>query len=340
MTEQRKIDAFAHILSEPVVEGLREVMPAYFSTPNVRYRPAIADLSARLSMMDRYPGYEQVLTLTGPPLVDWLDQKGAAEMARRSNDSLAELVASHPDRFTGFAADVSLPDVEFAIGEAERAVHDLGALGVQIYTNAKGRPLDEEEFAPFFDQIADLDVPVWIHPARSASFADYESETSSKFSLWQKFGWPYDTTVCMARLIYSGIFRTHPDLVLLTHHAGGVVPHLAGRLVLHHEDEEMRRSVGIPEDFSAEETLASYRHFYGDTVFSGAHHPLSCALEFFGTDHLLFATDMPYGAEGGELFIRETILAVEEHPEVAPALFCENAERALGLRPEEPGAPR
>jgi predicted TIM-barrel fold metal-dependent hydrolase len=331
MTTGRKIDAFAHILSAPVVDALQERMPAYLATPNITYRPAIADLDARLTMMDRYPGYEQILTLTGPPIVDWLEGVEAADMTRRSNDWLAATTSERRDHFTGFAADVSLPDVEFAIDEARRAVRDLGALGVQIYTNAKGRPLDEEEFVPFFDAIAELGVPVWIHPARTAAFADYQSESTSKYSLWQKFGWPYDTSICMARLIYSGIFRRHPDLVLLTHHAGGVVPHLAGRLVLHHEDEEMRRSVGIPEDVSAEEVLGAYRNFYGDTVFSGAHHPLSCALEFFGEDHLLFATDMPYGAEGGELFVRETILAVEEHPDVADALFFENAERILQI---------
>jgi aminocarboxymuconate-semialdehyde decarboxylase len=331
VTESRKIDAFAHILTAPVVEALAEKVPAYFTTPNITYRPAIADLGVRLSMMDRYPGYEQILTLTGPPIVDWLEGAQATEVTRRSNDWLAETTAARPNHFTGFAADVSLPDVDFAISESWRAVRDLGALGVQIYTNAKGRPLDDDEFVVFFDAISELGVPVWIHPARTASFADYQSESSSKYSLWQKFGWPYDTTVCMARLIYSGIFRRHPDLVLLTHHAGGVVPHLAGRLVLHHEDETMRRSAGIPEDFSAEEVLAAYRNFYGDTVFSGAHHPLSCALEFFGTDHLLFATDMPYGAEGGELFVRETIAAVEEHPEICDALFHQNAERILGV---------
>ncbi len=327
----RKIDAFAHILSEPVLAKLQDVMPGFLKSPNFTYRPAVADIAVRLEMMDRFPGYEQILTLTGPPLVDWLDDKGAGELARRNNDSFAELVAKYPDRFTGFAAEVSLPNVEFAIAEAERSVKDLGALGVQIYTNAKGRPLDEPEFLPFFDALDGLGVPIWIHPARTAAFPDYLTEETSKYSLWQKFGWPYETAVCMARLIYSGIFRRHPDLAILTHHAGGIVPHLAGRLTLHHEDEIMRRSQGIPEDFSAEETMAAYQHFYGDTVFSGAHHPLACALEFFGTDRLLFATDTPYGSEGGEMFIRETILAVEEHAEIAAALFHENAERVLNI---------
>jgi aminocarboxymuconate-semialdehyde decarboxylase len=282
-------------------------------------------------MIERYPGYEQILTLAGPPLVEWLDEAGALETAKHNNDALAVLADSFPDHFTGFAAEVSLPNVEFAIDEARRSTNELGALGVQIYTNAKGRPLDEEAFLPFFDAIAELDVPIWIHPARTAAFADYVTEETSKYSLWQKFGWPYETAVCMARLIYSGIFRRHPDLRILTHHAGGIVPHLAGRLVLHHEDEEMRRSMGIPEDFTAEETLAGYRNFYGDTVFSGAHHPLACALEFFGSDRLLFATDTPFGAEGGALFIRETILAVEEQPEIAAAIFHQNAERVLRI---------
>ena len=328
---ERKIDAFAHIVTEPVLARLGERRPAFVASPNFTYRPAISDIAIRLAMIERYPGYEQILTLAGPPLVEWLEDDAAVELSVRHNDALARLVADHPDHFTGFAAEVALPDVEFAIKEAKRSVEELGALGVQIYTNVRGRPLDDAEFAPFFDALAALDVPIWIHPSRSAKFADYETEEESKYSLWQKFGWPYETAVCMARLVYSGVFRRHPELRILTHHAGGIVPHLAGRLVLHHEDEPMRRSMGIPEDFTAQETLAGYRSFYGDTVFSGAHHPLSCALEFFGADHLLFATDMPFGAEGGELFIRETILAVEEEPTVASAIFHENAERVLGL---------
>jgi predicted TIM-barrel fold metal-dependent hydrolase len=326
-----KIDAFAHILSAPVADRLRDVMPGYFKNPNFTQRQVLTDLSARLEMMDRYPGYQQVLTLTGPPLVDWLDAPEVGEIAMHNNEALADLVGRHPGHFRGFAAEVALPHVDFAIAEAKRAVNEFGALGVQIYTNAKGRPLDEDEFVPFFDALASLHVPIWIHPARTADFPDYLTEQTSKYSLWQKFGWPYETAVCMARLIYSGLFRRHPDLVVLTHHAGGIVPHLAGRLVLHHENVEMRRGMGIPEDFTTEEVMSSYRHFYGDTAFSGAHHPLDCALEFFGADRLLFGTDTPYGAEGGEEFIRETIRAVEDHPDLASALFYENAVRVLDL---------
>lgn len=328
---QPMIDAFAHILSAPVIAHVADHNPALLASPNVAGRPALTDLGARLDLMHRYPGYRQVLTLAVPPLVEIADGAGARALCRASNDSLAALVAAHPEEFVGFAAEVVLPDMDFSFAEAERAITELGALGVQIYTNAAGRPLDDPDVFAIFAKMAELDRPVWIHPWRSPAMPDYATETASRFYLWQKFGWPFETTIAMARLVYAGLFRRFPELRVLTHHAGGVVPHLAGRLVLHHEDEAMRRSAGVPEDFTPDEVLGAYRSFYGDTVFSGAHHPLDCALAFFGADHLLFATDMPFGAEGGELFVRETIAAVAAHGDLAPALFAANAERILGV---------
>jgi len=331
-----KIDAFAHVLTAPVRAHLEQRAPAYLASPNIVARPALWDLAARREMIDRYPGYRQILTLTLPSLDEVADPPEVPELCRRSNDWLAELVAPDRQRYAGFAAEVGLPDVDFAIGEAQRAVGDLGALGVQIYTNAAGRPLDQPEFTAFFEALLALDVPIWVHPNRPRSFADYPGEEASRYGLHQKFGWPYETSVFMARMIYGGAFRRWPDLRILTHHAGGIVPHLAGRLVLHHETREMRRSWGIPEDFEADEVVDGYRRFYGDTVFSGAHHPLSCALEFFGPDRLLFATDMPYGADGGDLFIRETMAAVTEaldDPVEREVVFHGNARRVLGVEP-------
>jgi len=205
---------------------------------------------------------------------------------------------------------------------------------VQIYTNVHGHPLDEPRFDAFFARMAELDRPIWVHPARTVDHPDYPSETTSKYGLYMKLGWPYETSVFISRLIFSGIMDRYPNLRVLTRHAGGIVPHLAGRLVLMADTPDERRHVGQPDEFTPERVLAAYRRFYGDTVFSGAHHPLDCALAFYGVDHILFGTDMPYGAEGGEMFVRETIAAVEEL-EVDDAtrarLFEANARQLLGL---------
>ena len=330
----QKIDVFPHILPPVYHERLRELVPAHFRQANIIARPCLWDLDERFRIMDRYEGYVQILTLSQPPIEAVATGQLGVDMAKIANDSMAELVQRFPDRFLGFAASMMLEEVESSIMEVERAVSGLGALGAQIFTNVNGHPLDEPRFEPFFAAMARLDKPIWVHPTRTAGVPDYPSETSSKYGLYMKLGWPYETSVFMSRLIFSGIMGRYPSLRVLTHHAGGVVPHLAGRLLLHHDRADMRREIGVDEGFDEVAVTDAYRRFYGDTVFSGAHHPLMCALEFFGADHILFGTDMPFGADGGEMFVRETIASVEEvsaDEAQQQQLFEQNARRILGL---------
>ncbi len=126
------------------------------------------------------------------------------------NDGLAELCSKHPDRFPAFVASVSLLDVEFAVVEAERALTQLGASGIQIYTNIVGRPLDDPAFDPIFAVMAKHDLPIWLHPARTASTADYATELKSRFEIWWCFGWPYETSVAMARLFFRSFRSLSP----------------------------------------------------------------------------------------------------------------------------------
>ena len=87
-----------------------------------------------------------------------------------------------------------------------------GARGIQIFTNVNGRPLDEPEFLPIFERAtnhhrADLDAS----GARRADHADYPAEKKSKYEIWQVLGWPYETSVAMARMVFSGLFDRCPS---------------------------------------------------------------------------------------------------------------------------------
>ena len=94
---------------------------------------------------------------------------------------------------------------------------------MQVFTNVNGAPLTSPEFLPLFDLIAEYDRPMWLHPARGSDFADYRTETSSKFEIWWTFGWPYETSVTMARIVFAGVFDRHPGLKIITHHMGGMI---------------------------------------------------------------------------------------------------------------------
>jgi len=203
---------------------------------------------------------------------------------------------------------VSLADVDGAIKETHRAIKELGARGVQIFTHIAGRPLDLPSFRPFFAAMAEYDLPIWLHPARNASMPDYPGEAKSRYEMWWCFGWPYDTSVAMSRLVFSGLFDRHPRIKIITHHCGGMIPYFDGRIGAGMEVLGSRTS---DEDYSKilpnlkRPHLDYFRDFYGDTAMFGGKYGIACGLEFFGPDKIVFATDTPLGP------IKPTIEAID-----------------------------
>src|SRR5439155_995722 len=124
-------------------------------------------------------------------------------------DEMAALVERHPDRFPAFVASLPMNNPEAALREIDRALDTLGATGVQMFSNVAGRPLDRPEYRPLFARMAARDLPIWLHPARPATVADYAGEARSQYDLWWAFGWPYETSVAMGRLVFSGLFDRH-----------------------------------------------------------------------------------------------------------------------------------
>jgi predicted TIM-barrel fold metal-dependent hydrolase len=307
-----RIDAFPHIMPRKYFDRMSSLAsgPASYMQKRTRAVPCLYDLDVRFRIMDRFDGYVQVLTLSSPPIEAFGGPDITRDLARLANDEMAELVQRYPDRFVGFAASLAMNDPDAALRETDRAIGDLGALGVQIFTNANDLPLDDPRFEPLFARMAQLDRPIWVHPARTARFPDYPGEDRSKYEMWWVFGWPYETAVFMSRLIFSGHLDRYPGLRILTHHAGGMVPHFAGRIGpgldqfgQRTPDEDLskvaQRLTKRPYDY--------YKMFYGDTALFGAEHALRCAIDFFGVEHILFGSDMPFDPEKGPQFIRETI---------------------------------
>jgi len=313
-----KIDIFCHIFPRAFFDRMNEIQQTgSFMQKRVRGIPALVDLDVRFRMMDLFPDYTQVPSLPAPTIESLGNSEKTPELAELANDGLAELVAKYPDRFPGFVAALPMNNPDAAVKEIERAVTNLGACGVQIYTNVNGRPLDEPEFLPIFQKLAELDAPIWVHPARSAAFPDYSSEEKSKYELWWAFGWPYETSIFMARFLFAGYFDRFPNLKIITHHLGGMVPYFSGRtgpgldqLGARTSDEDLtvylRRLKKRPQDY--------FKMFYADTATFGSRAALECGLDFFGIDHVLFASDMPFDLEKGSWNIRETLRCIEELP--------------------------
>jgi aminocarboxymuconate-semialdehyde decarboxylase len=258
-------------------------------------------------------------------------------MAALANDELGALVAAHPDRFAGWVAAVPMNDPEGAVAEVERAV-GLGAAGAQIYTNVNGHPLDEDRFEPFWAKMAELDRVVWVHPSRSAAWPDYPVEEKSRYEIWWVFGWPYETAAFMSRIVFSGVLERYPDLKILTHHGGSMVPHFAGRVgpgwdqLGARTPPDRRDEVDGPE--LSKRPIDYFRMFYADTALFGAENGLRCAIEFFGVERILFASDSPFDPEKGPGYIRATIENIDAlglDPADRDAIYEGNARRVIGL---------
>ncbi|RWE38312.1 MAG: amidohydrolase [Mesorhizobium sp.] len=293
------LDAYTHIFPQKYCDALIARSTGLGNAAaRLKGVPSLTNLEARFREMDVIDGYSQVIASPHPVLEEIATRENAAELARICNDEMAELVRRYPDRFPAFVATVSLLDVDSAVAEIRRAVTELGARGVQIYTNIVGRPLDLPEFEPVFAIMAELNLPIWLHPARTAAMTDYKSEAKSRYEMWWCFGWPYETSVAMSRLVYAGVLDRYPNLRIITHHLGGMIPFFDGRVG---PGMEFLGSRTADEDYSGvlrslkKPHLDYFRMFYADTALFGGTAGLPSGLKFFGAEHVLFATDMPFG---------------------------------------------
>jgi len=218
-----KVDAYNHIYPRTYWDAMIDRAGDYGDLgKRTRSVPMLTDLDERFRVMDMFDEYKQILSLTSPPLEVMFSPEDAAELQVVANDGMAELCVRYPDRFPGFTASLAMNEPDAAVAEFHRAVTDLGALGVQIFTNVAGRALDNPEFFPIFEAAHALDVPMWMHPARGADVADYKDEERSKYEIWWTLGWPYETSVAQARMVFSGMMDKLPGLKIITHHLGGV----------------------------------------------------------------------------------------------------------------------
>ena len=364
-----KIDIYNHFIPGKYVDALSKHLGKPY--PAAEHNPGIVDLDTRFRIMDKYDGLVQVLSPGGAPLEGIAKPEKAAELSRIANDAMAEVVAKYPDRFLGAVALVATNNMDAALREIERAIEKLHFKGVYLYTpqyiykgetdtsTGKGNhtpgaggeeetqpkghtvgklpeetgPIDTPEIMPLYEKMAGYDLPIWIHPRTTPAFPDYTSEKRSKYRIWQIFGWPYQTSAAMTRLVFSGIFEKYPNIKIITHHAGSMVPFFENRITAQYDYDEILYDGDMKKGLSRS-PIDYFRMFYGDTALNGNSAALMCAHHFFGAGHLIFGTDMPHDAEMGDLSIRETISSIERmdiSDQEKKMIFEDNAKKLLNL---------
>ena len=330
-----KIDIFTHFVPPALTDYLATTKLGAIATPRWRNIPTLVDYDAHFRMMDEFGDYVQIPSIANPPIEAFGTPEQTPEIARIANDHMAQMCEDHRDRFPGFVANLPMNNPDAAVDEARRAVRELGASGCLMYSNVLGAPLSEERFLPIFETMAELDRPVWIHPIRGPDHADYKSETQSPHELWFTFGWPYETALAMGRLVYSGLFDKLPGIKIITHHLGGLIPYLEGKIAIgfrQASEGDLEHNPVAEEAGLKLKPVEYYRMFYADTAVNGIDKALACGLEFFTADHCLFASDAPFDPEGGAHLVRESMRLIDAlDPETRDRIYVGNARKLIGL---------
>ncbi len=291
----------------------------------IRYRgsrffgvtPPMTAPALRLSDMDG-AGIDVAILSLSTPNVFFAEGTAQAPVARMVNDTYAELIAAHPERFKGFAS-IPMDDPDGAVAELHRAIDELGLHGVILLSNIRGRSLTDPAYRPFFAEADRMSLCVLLHPMLPAS-----ADAFRDFVLGPLVGFPFDTTLSVARMCYAGMLRELPNIRWIVAHAGGAIPYLAERLDNGYRD--------FAEDRAHLDDLPSVylKRLYYDTV-TFSPHVLRLLRDWAGADHMAMGSDYPHKL-GDITRAVTTIEALDVSPAERERIFSGTARAIINGR--------
>ncbi len=301
----QRIDVFAHVLPERFYAKMLGIEPTIPQTYAFFNNPVLQSVDERRAHWDGQT--KQVISLVNALPEDYVGPDAAAAICREANDELLQMVRDNRDLFESAVLMVPMNNIAQAVAIVrEQVLRDPDAVGVQVFTRALGKSIADEEFRPLFAALAQAGVPAWLHPV----FDSRKPDNNIVFS------WEYELTQAMLQLVQGGIFQAHPNLRLICHHAGAMVPFFAGRV----------------DRILPPEQAADMRRFYVDTAILGNTKALELAMDFYGADHVLFGTDAPLGIlpAGATREICDAICAMDIADQDKQAIFVDNYRQILG----------
>lgn len=315
------IDVYNHHISKSV-EKIIAKAKYYGEGKEFPYPPQNADPEVRLGIMEKYGVDMQALSQTTPILLG-LSDEDATELCRLSNQDNFALCKAYPDKFVNICI-FHLPDMKGTMEELDRAINELDCRGVTIASSQKGKGLDSPEFFPFYEKVVEHDLPILIHGTHWECSPLIDMENAWRFL--HVFGWDYDGTQALWRLIFGGVIDRFPIMKIVTHHLGNYFPFFVRRI---------ETNVGkFLSDKLPRHISEYYGNIYGDTAVDGTIGAFSCGYAFFGSDRMLYGSDYPFGPEAGEDFVRENLKGVNAMPippEEKEKILAGNAKKMLKI---------
>ncbi len=316
------VDIFCHHIS-PRAGKLLEKTKYYGEGKQFPYPSQNADAESRLALMDKYGVDVQAISQTTPVLLG-LNAEDSNELCRISNEDNYALCKAYPDRFVNICI-LSLRDVKSALQELARSINELDCRGVTLATNYDGKGLDSPEYFPVYEKCAAHDLPIFLHGTHWESYPLVDMEQG--WRMMHIWGWDFDNTQAVWRMIFGGVLDQFPSLKLITHHLGNMIPYYVRRIEANFNKFLADK---LPRHISE-----YWGNIYGDTAMDGEMAAFACGYAFFGSNRMLYGSDYPFGAEAGEDFIRENLKCVKAMaipPAEKKKILGENARRLLKIK--------
>lgn len=323
------IDAYTHNVPKNYLKEISK-----FKSPKVKKaglkvtkrcksQPNLIDLDTRLEQMDKYGIDKQVTCIyqgIDPNHLPILNGKEQVKLCRMINDDMADFMNKSRGRVIALGTAPLRGLDEGGIEEMRRAVKDLGLRGFMSVTNLSGEPVDH--FSKFWREAGRLKAPVYLHPIDPVTpdSRPYEDE----YDLMHILGWPFETSLTMARLVLSRTMMNNPDLRVVAHHLGAMIPFFAGRI---NESYDKEMIVARPEQkFDAvkgkKPAMEYFEGFYLDTAIGGNSAAIECARQVFGAEKIVFGTDYPFGP-------REGTSRLEKYPDIVRQAQLTDKEKQM-----------
>lgn len=297
-----RVDVHAHCYPKPYMKEIEKIGIGGEGGVGVKV-PVWESAEERIDEMDRLGVDIQVLGLSAPN-VYFPDEGLSRALAQMTNDFIAGVASRHPERFLSLAS-VPLGNLDHAMTELSRAIDELKMDGVVLGTNINQRPLSDDFFLPFFEELDRRKLPVVLHPIRSA-IEDLMPKEDLGLGIPTSVGFLFETTRTIAQMTFKGTFERLRNLIFVLPHSGGAIPFICPRWDIFYrsrpEGHPLRKLPHPP-------TYYLKRHYY-DTALAYSPSALRCTIDLAGVDHLLLGTDHPYT---NDFRGRETIESIENY---------------------------
>jgi uncharacterized protein len=343
-----RIDSYSHFAPIDYMDTLDQLNKPAPSNASQRaifaHNPSMTTVQDRINMMDEC-GIDVSILVPSPFLEAYAlvypNPVKALQAAQFINNEMAGIVSQHPDRFKWVAllptnlpstlanVDIMLQEFTRAITNNDRSLAST-AVGACFVVSPTAKPPDHDDYMQLYAKAVELGVPLWMHPARGATYLDYPAQyyppypppqtcplpvQIAKYYMFMLLGWILDTSVAMTTIAFSGVFDRLSNLKIICHHKGAITALFQNRLTYGYLIDQANQAasdgdnaakaliMGNMPPSTLQPYVEQFKNFYVDTAFSGNESfetdIVKIAYNFFGANHMLFGTDAPLSPNSG-----------------------------------------